>query len=149
MALHVSRFLLLAPCFLLHPKGFIMVKRTRFWIILIVVLVVAGAGGYLYLSRLRSDAGEANGQFRTGANGAPAVDTSSTVQILPAESIIGEVSASGNIALSSRHHVALAVEGTIAQVHVKVGDRVAAGSPLVTLDTVELERSVKRAELAV
>src|SRR5688500_8013185 len=102
-----------------------MFKRVGFWISLVVALVIVGAGGYIYLNRQGDAAGSAT-TFRVagGESGAaaPAMDTTSTVQILPAESIIGEVSASGNIALSSRHYVALGVEGTVAQVYVKVGD---------------------------
>jgi HlyD family secretion protein len=59
------------------------------------------------------------------------------------------VSASGNIELSSRRQVALGVEGIVDAVHVQVGDRVQAGDLLLSLETIELERAAKRAELEV
>lgn len=71
------------------------------------------------------------------------------VAILPADAVLGGVSASGKIALGEIHYVALGVEGTIARIHVKVGDRVQAGDALLAVDTVELERAVRRAELTV
>lgn len=75
--------------------------------------------------------------------------TTSTVTIQSADSVVAEVSASGNIALASQRTVASSVGGTVETIAVAVGDTVAAGDPLLTLDTTELERAVLRAELSV
>lgn len=72
-----------------------------------------------------------------------------TVQVRPAESVVGQVSASGNIALVTERAVVLEVEGIIAEVAVQVGDIVQAGDTLIALDTAELERTLRRTELAV
>jgi HlyD family secretion protein len=114
------------------------VSRRWLWIAgglaILVALIVAVP--WILLSRL--DRAALTGQ-----------SAQTTVRIQPASAVIGAVSASGNIALSQEHYVTLGVDGIIAQVLVKPGDPVRAGDLLLALDTVELERTVRRAELNV
>lgn len=120
-------------------------KRFLLWTFIIVLVAAAGVAGGIFLSGGelsmpgRTQAGRAQGQTAT---------ITQTVEIRPAESVIGRVSAAGNIALSSQHYVVLEVAGLVKEVNVKPGDQVTAGATLLTLDTTELERSLRRAELS-
>ena len=76
-------------------------------------------------------------------------DASQTVKIQSAADVIGRVSASGNIGLVETNYVVMDVAGTVSKVDAKVGEVVKAGDALITLNTVELERSVRKAELNV
>ena len=69
--------------------------------------------------------------------------------IRPADSLLGEVSASGNIDLVSRRAVAMQVDGEVREIAAKPGDVVAVGDVLLWLDTTELERDAHRARLSV
>lgn len=57
------------------------------------------------------------------------------------------VAASGNIAAAQRADVVFMVPGTVAEVNVKVGERVRQGQPLARLDTADLERAARQAEI--
>jgi RND family efflux transporter MFP subunit len=59
------------------------------------------------------------------------------------------VRAAGNVEVSEERFVVLQVEGTVATVLVAVGDQVKTGDLLLSLDTVDLERAVRQAELGV
>ena len=87
------------------------------------------------------------------ANTAAAADAAAAdlplVTIQAADLVIGQVSASGNIALIATRPVVAEASGTVAAVDVSVGDTVAAGQRLLALDTTDLERAARRAELAV
>lgn len=72
----------------------------------------------------------------------------STVDIQPADLVIGQISASGNIELAKPRLVVLETAGIVDAITVQAGDSVQAGDVLLTLDRTELERAVKRAELA-
>ena len=72
-----------------------------------------------------------------------------TVAIRAADSILGQISASGSVAPVDVEHVVLGVDGTVLEVLVEPGDMVAAGDALVRLDTSDLELSVLMAELDV
>lgn len=119
-----------------------MSKRS-WWIVgaLLALLVIGVVVGANLLGRLAS-AGE-------GTSTAQDESDATTVPIQPASALIGAVSASGNIALREEHYVTLGVDGTIARVFVRAGDAVQAGDPLLALDTVALERAVRRSELNV
>lgn len=122
------------------------------WLIVILGLFLAGGGYYFYTgtsvnaqTRILRGADQSTAQTAETTTAAAA----SAVTIQPASAILAEVSAAGNIALVSQEIVAPAVGGTVLGVNVKVGDQVAAGDLLLTLDTVALERALKRAELTV
>jgi HlyD family secretion protein len=116
----------------------------RRWMIGLIVLAALAAGGiYVFANFPLGPAGVASGQTLTGDGDA------NLVPVQPASAILGEVSAAGNIALSQETYVVLGVDGTVNAIYVKAGDKVQAGDPLLALDTVSLERSVRRSELAV
>lgn len=116
-------------------------KSKTLWISLIVILVL-GAGAYLFRSRLPGFTSQ-----QAAAQTNTTKQTESTITIRPATDI-AQVSAAGNIALSSQQSAVLQVEGIVKEVAVDVGDEVAQGDLLVALDTADLERAVRRAELA-
>jgi len=120
------------------------------WLLIIFVLILVGGGGYFFLTSTTLNAQE--GALRRAANRA-ADTTASTeltfVTIQPATALLGEVSASGHIALIDQQVIVPAVGGTVLDITVKVGEQVAAGDRLLSIDTTELERALKRTELSV
>jgi len=136
------------------------------WLLLLLILVILGGGGYFFLTDTtvnaqegvtrRGNAAAADGNAAVGGNAAAAGGNAaaagaaaSAITIQPAAALLGGVSASGHIALVDQQVVAADVGGTVQQLNVKVGDTVAAGDLLLSLDTTALERAVKRAELSV
>ena len=123
-----------------------MIKRV---LILLSVAALLGAGVYL-----RADVATVIGRTLGTATGVHAQSDSggdtnlATTAIRPATHVT-QVSAAGNIALSSQRTVALQTGGIVSQVLVEVGDEVAAGDLLVELDTTDLELAVARAQLDV
>ncbi len=121
------------------------------WLLLLLVLAILGGGGYFFFTNTTLNAQEGTNQRATNgaANRATNGAAPSAIAIQPATALLGEVSASGHIALVNQQVVAPNVGGTVQQVNVKVGDTVAAGDLLLALDTTTLERAAKRAELSV
>lgn len=76
-------------------------------------------------------------------------DLMQTVAIRAADSMLGQISASGSVAPVDVEHVVMGVDGTVLEVVVEPGDVVAAGDALLRLDTSDLELSVLMAELDV
>jgi HlyD family secretion protein len=113
------------------------------WLIGFLLLLGLGGGGYFFFYSTQVNAQE-------GANNSNAeIAAPSTVAIQPASALLSEVSAAGHIELVSQQVVALEVGGVVNRIDVAVGDAVQAGDVLLALDTVALERAVKRAELTV
>jgi HlyD family secretion protein len=77
----------------------------------------------------------------------PPVIQPNLVEIRPARAIVDGLTAAGAIELISKQQVVLAVDGIVSQVAVKVGDTVATGDLLLTLDPADLQRALSRAEL--
>ena len=127
------------------------------WLIALLLLLVLGGGGYFffYNTQVQAQEGSTNrrGFFNRGtttsSNSTTTTTAPSTVTIQPAGALISEVSAAGHIALVNQQVVALDVSGVVNTVKVKVGDQVKRGDVLLALDTIALERAVKRAELTV
>ncbi|MCB0094288.1 MAG: efflux RND transporter periplasmic adaptor subunit [Caldilineaceae bacterium] len=124
----------------------------RSWIFIFIVLALAAGGYYYYTNVVNGAAVSAQNGTTSRAQGtttSSATDQSdsATVAIQPATALLSEVSAAGNIALVSQQEVAPTVSGAIKTVDVKVGDTVEEGDTLLTIETVQLERAVKRAEL--
>ncbi|HHY54934.1 MAG TPA: efflux RND transporter periplasmic adaptor subunit [Chloroflexi bacterium] len=71
------------------------------------------------------------------------------VTLRAADAMLGQISASGNMAPVDVSHVVLEVDGAVQEVLVKPGDRVTTGKPLLRLDTSDLEQAVLLAELDV
>lgn len=126
---------------------------SKVWIAIAVIVVLAGAG---YVVVTRAEAGDQAASSLPGRGDMSSVAAQGegaepedlpTVQIRSADSILGEVSASGNIALVSRRAVAVQVDGEVNEIVVKPGDSVVAGDILLSLDTEALERAAHRAGL--
>jgi len=130
----------------------------RALIVVVAILALLG-GAYFVVTRTdsgaqvisslpgRSSSATESARAGAGAQGVP--EDLSTVQIRPAESILGEVSASGNIELVNRRAVAMQVDGEVNEIAVKPGDEVAAGDLLLSVNTTALERDAQRARLDV
>ena len=84
----------------------------------------------------------------TGMAAVPAQTTAAlqTTTIRAAETL-DTVSAAGNISLVEKEYVVMEVDGVVQNVSVRVGDAVAAGDVLLSLDTSSLAQAVKQAEL--
>jgi HlyD family secretion protein len=122
-------------------------KNKRVWMALILIVALAGAG-YVFRANILSLIGGQTASAARVQRAGQAFDPANlpTTAIRPA-SEAAQVSAAGNIELSSERPVVLQVEGNVNQVAVHVGDVVVAGDLLVALDTTELERAEKQAEL--
>lgn len=123
-------------------------NRIIKWTAAALLFIGLGIGGGMWLGPQLNFSGGARVQAQAVTNDA-ATATQQTVKIQPAANVIGQVSASGKLALAQTHHVVLDVNGEVRVVNVQVGDLVAAGELLLKLDTSELERAVKRAEINV
>jgi HlyD family secretion protein len=124
----------------------ILMKSKKLWIILAVVVVLAG-GAFFFRDSLTgliggSSATTAQAQGEQQNQG----QDDQTVTIRPAAEV-SQVSAAGNIALASLQAPVLKVQGVIEEIAVEAGDNVEAGDLLVKLDTTDLARAVKRAEI--
>lgn len=125
-------------------------KRFMKWVAIVLVVMVVAVAGYSWYSGQSLLPGRATpGQMQTQAPGAQTDTVTATVEIRPAESVIGRVSAAGHIALSSRRYVVLEGSGLVTHVNYYVGDTVEVGDALIVLDTTDLERALRRAELTV
>lgn len=76
---------------------------------------------------------------------AAVVDAGETVTVMTGD-LAANATASGQVQAQRAAELALAQSGYIAEVYVQVGDRVAAGEALLTLDTAVLERAVSSAQ---
>ncbi len=124
-------------------------KNVFKWTGITLLLVGLGVGGTLATTGQLSSAfspAVANAQGNTEGG---AASTLQTVKIQPAANVIGRVSASGKIALANTRYVVLDVNGKVMDVQVKAGDTIEVGETLLSLDTSDLERTAKRAELSV
>jgi RND family efflux transporter MFP subunit len=115
--------------------------RKVIWILLAVILL-AGAGFFLSSRAIPQSA--ARSVFPV-AQVTPQANFI-TIAVRPANEV-AKVSAAGNIEVMQKRYVVFEVEGTVASVAVDVGDTVAAGEVLATLDTRDLERAVRQAQL--
>jgi HlyD family secretion protein len=119
-------------------------NNKKLWIILVVIIALAGAGFFFrdsVMAYIGGGAGQASAQDNRPNQ------TKQTVTIRPAADSF-QVSAAGNLALANQYKGVLKVEGIITDIAVEPGDHVSAGDLLVVLDTSDLERAVQRAELA-
>lgn len=118
-------------------------KNKNIWLILIIILTM---GGVLFFFRDSLTALSGRSGSRAQAQGNQPEAAKQTVAIRPATDI-NQVSAAGNIALSSQQVAVLQAEGVVKEVTVKPGDAVKPGDILVVLDATTLERAVERAKL--
>ncbi len=103
-------------------------------ILLLVILVIGGGiGGYFWMRDRQTQSQEDN-IIRT------AQVTRGDLEIT--------VSASGNVIANQKADLRFDTPGKVVQVHVEVSDRVKAGQELARLDTGDLERAMRQAEIS-
>ncbi len=107
-------------------------KKVTIWLLLILV-IGGGIGGYFWLQDRRTQSQEDN--------------IIRTTQVAR-ENLEITVSASGNVIANQKADLRFDTPGKVAKVHVEVGDRVRAGQELARLDTGDLERAVRQAEIS-
>lgn len=108
-------------------------KTQLLWSTLLIILVVALVGTGC----------QARKQVPGSANAALAEDQVATAFV---GSLASEVSASGQLIAQQDATLAMGVNGRVAQVHVKTGDRVQAGDVLIQLENDDLERALTAAQ---
>jgi HlyD family secretion protein len=118
-------------------------NSKKVWIsgVIIAALLVAG---FLFRNNLLALTGSS--QADAQADTTPQAEQ--PIAIRPAADV-AQVSAAGNIALASEQTVVFRVEGIVTDVAVEVGDEVAAGDLLASLEPDDLARAVQQAELNV
>jgi len=79
-------------------------------------------------------------------NSSPAAAATLQTAAVERGTLVATVNAAGNITAKASATLTFPVSGTVQKVYVKKGDVVAAGQPLVQLDTTDLEYQVKQAE---
>jgi macrolide-specific efflux system membrane fusion protein len=115
-------------------------RRTRIWVrVVAIALLVGVAGAGVYWVGFREEQAQA-----------AAPEQASTTVAASLSTIQQSVSASGTLAPAVQEDVSFAVSGTVTSVDVAVGDTVAAGQQLATVDTLVLDAALlqARAELA-
>lgn len=123
-------------------------KNKKLWLILAIIIVLAGAAVFFRDSITPFLGGASNqAQAQGPGQGNQAGQEKQLVTIRPAADI-AQVSAAGNLTLARQYKGVLKVEGIITEIAVEPGDHVSAGDLLVAVDATDLERAVKRAELS-
>jgi HlyD family secretion protein len=121
----------------------------RGWIIGGSVVAAAIAGGVFLLQPMIGAQGTQPGVVMMApADDATGAAAATTIEIRSAADVMEQVSASGKIVAAESRDVVLQVAGTVESIAVEIGDEVAAGAPLLTLDSRDLERAVEKARLA-
>jgi HlyD family secretion protein len=119
----------------------------RGWIIGGSVVAAAIAGGVFLLQPMIGAQGTQPGVVMMApADDATGAAAATTIEIRSAADVMEQVSASGKIVAAESRDVVLQVAGTVESIAVEIGDEVAAGAPLLTLDS--RERAVEKARLA-
>jgi HlyD family secretion protein len=112
-----------------------MFRKKGFWIILIVLALVAG-GGYAYYALL----------YKPGQESPEPVIA--TTQVSQGDVVIS-VSGSGTLVAASEATLGFEVSGYLEEVYVAVGERVKEGDVLAQMETNELELSIIEADARV
>ncbi len=109
-----------------------MTRRIRIGIIVLAILIAAGGGGYWVYTRFFS---------RAQTRQTPTMQTG----VVTRGDIVITADGSGNLLPSTERALAFRVSGTLAELKVKVGDKVKAGDVLAKLDTVSLDNTLREA----
>ena len=105
------------------------------WLTLVVVVAMLGAGSYAIVKARQATA---------------AASSTSTLQTATARTgnLILEASGSGYLVASSEANVAFEIDGKLAELDVKLGDKVTKGQLLAKLDDASLQYKLEEAQLA-
>lgn len=111
-------------------------KRKKWLIVILSILVVgAGLGGYFFYQK-------------TTATASTATTDSLETSVVTRGSLRATVDSSASLAPAETVNLAFGSSGTVAEVLVKAGDGVRAGQPLARLETTDLADAVTEAEIA-
>jgi HlyD family secretion protein len=121
-----------------------LMKNKKRWLVLIVVLLLAGAGYAFRGNLMQLMGGEVDAQTVAANTNRTGLAANTTTIRSAADSSL--VSAAGNIAVIREQPVILLAEGIITELAVDTGDIVAAGDILLAVDSSDLEHAVKQAE---
>ncbi len=108
-------------------------RRTARWLVWLVVLGALGAGGAFVAPRLEATV------FKTE------VEVTEIAEVSPAQASI-ELTASGYVQAERSSNIAPKVPGRVAVVHVKQGQVVKAGEPLIELDPADDQAAIMAAK---
>lgn len=109
--------------------------KRKWWIIIVIVILV-GAGYLGYMRFLKKD------------NSQSGIATTTKTAIVKRGTLQASVDASGSIVPQSEISLSFSSGGTVEEVLVNEGDSVKAGQPLARLDTTNLALQVRRSEAA-
>jgi multidrug efflux pump subunit AcrA (membrane-fusion protein) len=115
-------------------EEYLMKKRTRFWLILLVVALATG-GGYAAVAKWRA--------AETAAEEERPLQTTSVRR----GNIIISATGAGTVIPAEQLVLSFAGSGTLAELMVQVGDEVRAGDVLARLDDTNAQQAVTNAEL--
>jgi len=114
-----------------------MFRKRVFWIIVLAVLLAAGGGGYYYYKNVYAKAQTADAQSTT----------TSTAQVQRGDIIIS-ASGSGTLEPGTSLDVSFRNSGVLAELPVKVGDKVKVGQLLARLDDTDAQTQVSQAQIS-
>jgi len=109
-------------------------KKAIVWIIILAVIAASVGGVILWRNRQVQSQGAADDVLRTG-------------QVTRGE-LVMTVPSSGNVAVNQKVNLSFKLPGNVTAVNVALSDRVKAGQELARLNTADLERAVRQAEIA-
>lgn len=110
-----------------------MHKKSWIWLVGVVVLVVGGVLGYIYV-------------LKPNTVKAQTPDQITEVVVVTLGTLRDSIESSGNLAVIQERALSFETSGRVAEIYVQVGDPVKAGQPLLRLDTTTLELSVAQAQ---
>ncbi len=113
-----------------------MFRRRLFWILALALVLAAGGGGYYYYRTT---------QARAQAVAAEPAQTTATVE---RGDLVITASGSGTLVPATEVSIGFRSGGIVAELLVKVGDRVEAGQLLARLDDTEAQAQVRQAEIS-
>jgi HlyD family secretion protein len=118
-----------------NPSVFSRTPKWVRWVSLVVVVALIGGGAFTYVKAQQTKA---------------TASTASTLQTATARTgnLILEASGSGYLVASSEANVAFEIDGKVAEVDVKLGDKVTKGQLLAKLDDSNLQDKLDTATLA-
>ncbi len=111
-----------------------MLKSKRFWIILTVIIIVGAAGYYYY--NLQAATVE-----KTAAE--PEIQTA----VVRQGNLVISATGAGAVIAAAEADLSFAVNGTLAELYVQVGDTVQAGDVLAQIDDTDAQGALANAEL--
>lgn len=115
-------------------------RRTRMIAAATAAALAAAAGGGWYWYDRRESGGT--------ADAAAATTTEQSLVAVTSGEIVGTVSAEGTVAAAATESLSFSTAGTVTAVDVAVGDTVAAGDVLATIDSAELQQALAEAQAA-